>query len=76
MDVRVQMIHAIFIVPIAAGACEWKGLLHIRVQEAGCETSIAPAILETAESIGITGRMLPPFTKQFDSFPLEELYHG
>ena len=73
---NVDVVSTVTRVPIAAGACEWKGLLHIRVQEAGCEISIAPAILEIAESIGITGRMLPPFTKQFDSFPLEELYHG
>ena len=73
---NVDVVSTVTRVPIVAGVCEWKGLLHIRVQEAGCETSIAPAILEIAESIGITGKMLPPFMKQFDTFPLEELYHG
>ena len=73
---NVDVVSTVTRVPIAAVGREWKGLLHIRIQEIGCENSIAPAILEIAESIGITGSMKPPFTKQFDTFPLEELYHG
>lgn len=73
---NVDVVSTVTRVPIAAVGCEWKGLLHIRTQEIGCENSIAPAILEIAEAIGITGSMKPPFTKQFDTFPLEELYHG
>ena len=73
---NVDVVSTVTRVPIVAGACEWKGLPHIRTQEIGCENSIAPAILKTAEAIGITGSMKPPFTKQFDTFPLEELYHG
>jgi hypothetical protein len=73
---NVDVVSTLTRVPIIAGACEWKGLLHIRIQEIGCENSIAPAILEIAENIGINGKMMPPFQKQFDTFPLEELYHG
>lgn len=73
---NVDVVSTVTRVPIVAGACEWKRLLHIRIQEIGCENSIAPAILEIAEAIGITGSIKPPFTKQFDTFPLEELYHG
>ena len=74
---NVDVVSTVTRVPIVAVGCEWKGLLHIRTQEIGCENSIAPAILETAEAIGITGSMKQPsFTKQFDTFPLEELYHG
>ena len=72
---NVNVLSTVTRVPIVAGAGEWKGLLHIRTQEIGCENSIAPAILEIAESIGISGSMRPPFIKQFDTFPLEELYH-
>ena len=73
---NVDVVSTVTRVPVTAGACEWKGQLHIRIQEAGCENSIAPAMLEIAGTIGITGRMKPPFMKRFDTFPLEELYHG
>ena len=62
-------------VPIIAVGYEWKGLLNIRTHEIGCENSISPAILEIAEEQGIPGKMTDTFIHQFDTFPLEELYH-
>ena len=62
-------------VPITAIGYEWEGLLHIRTQEIGCETGIAPVILEIAEEQGIEGKMAGSFIHRFDTFPLEELYH-
>ena len=63
-------------VPIVANVWEWKGLLHFRTLEIGCEHSIAPAVLEIADGLGITGRMMAPFEIRLDYYPLEELYHG
>ncbi len=63
-------------VPIVANVWERKGLLHFRTLEIGCENSIAPAVLEIADGLGIGGRMMAPFEKRFDYYPLEELYHG
>ena len=73
-DIRV--LSTVTRVPITAIGYEWKDLLHIRTQEIGCETGIAPAILEIAEKQGIAGKMAGSFIHRFDTFPLEELYHG
>ena len=43
--------------------------------EAGCENSIAPALLDIAEAQGIVGRPANVSEIRFDAFPLEELFH-
>jgi hypothetical protein len=62
-------------IPIIASIYEWKGMLRFRIEEIGCENSIAPAILEIMGGLGITGTGIAPYEIRFDTFPLEELYH-
>ena len=73
---NVSVVGSVTRVPIVADVWEWKGLLHFRTLEIGCENSIAPAVLEIADGLGIEGRLMAPFEKRLDYFPLEELYHG
>ena len=61
--------------PVIAVAWERRGMLTIKIMEAGCEKSIAPAIADIAGELGISCGMTDPCPQCFDSFPLEELVH-
>lgn len=63
-------------IPIIVSGFERNGVLHLKTEEIGCGSSIAPAILELAGTYGLEGRMEDSFEICFDSFPMEELFHG
>lgn len=72
----INVLNTVTRVPIIAVVYEWKGLLHFKTEEIGCENSITPAILEIAGEHGISGRMVSVSEACLDTFPLEELYCG
>ena len=71
----VSVLSTVTRVPVVVLAYEWRGLLHFRAQEIGCDNSIAPAALEIAGEQGIACTMPASSVVRLDTFPLEELFH-
>ena len=71
----VSVLSTVTRVPVVVLAYEWRGLLHFRAQEIGCDNSIAPAALEIAGKLGIACTMPASSVVRLDTFPLEELFH-